>query len=343
MANRQPENIGEVIFKSFGQGLQALSGILETDRQNKLQDLQLQMNMRVQEARLEKLRVSTVLNQEALDLAHETPEETGQRKAAIALAETRDLLEGALLQRTGQPTIAPFASAIGGLQQTAEDIGMDFTVPTPTGAFEFGGAEPLDRFGVAADLGLVPTGITGEGDVTFGRPLREPAGVSKTERESTERGLLNTVYDRFRAVNPEAFKKLKDDKGKLISDEIKLQTLAQSDEFVTKTPIEGTGFDLPFIGQTFGEETRQVDPELQQAINELRAFREGRSDDQVARQTVKTPTPRQDAIGWLSQASEDWASAPQDEKDRATQRLIDFQVSKGRLPESIEELMAWLQ
>lgn len=131
-------NVQQVVFESFGKGLQALSGILEQDRQNKLQDLQLQMNMQVQEARLENLRVSTAKNQEALNLMNETPEETGQRKAAEAIAETQDLLEGALLQRTGQPSIFPFATAFGGLQQTAEIQGIDFEVSTPTGDFEFG-------------------------------------------------------------------------------------------------------------------------------------------------------------------------------------------------------------
>jgi hypothetical protein len=148
---RKPENVGEVLFKSFGQGLQALSGILETDRQNKLQDLQLQMNMRVQEARLEQLRVSTEMQKEALKLKTETPKETRQR--------TEDLLTERLLLETGMPTIAPFPTALAGLRQTAENLGMDFDVPTPMGTFEFGGTQPFN----IADV--LPAGF-GESTVT---------------------------------------------------------------------------------------------------------------------------------------------------------------------------------
>ena len=115
----KPHNVGQAIFESFGKGLQALSGILETDRQNKLQDLQLQMNMQVQEARLESLRVSTAKNQEALNLMNETPEETTARKQQEAQNE-------ALAQLEFQETILGgfVGDPMSGILESAEAAGV---------------------------------------------------------------------------------------------------------------------------------------------------------------------------------------------------------------------------
>ena len=354
----KPHNVGQAIFESLGQGLQALSGILETDRQNKLQDLQLQMNMEVQQARLEKLRVSTALSQEALNLASETPEETRERQLFEAQTQTMaDLqeLETTLLELTGQPSIAPFPSAIAGLQQTAQDIGMDFSV----GDFDFAVTEP--SAGIADFSGLLGAGNLEVDDITYnpdgsiksvslGRPRQERAGISKEERARSGRALSNSVIDRLREINPSKLKSIMAQRGFKMEDfldEANLKSLAL-DEFAEKRDRPGlfTGDDII------------PDEELLNRIGALRSFREGgqiQSDDQVAQQKVKTPTPRQDAIGWLSNNTDNWSAnspkvragelsiATQEEKDRAIQGTIDFQVVNGRLPNDTEELLNWLQ
>ena len=186
----KPHNVGQVIFESLGKGLTSLSGILETDRQNKIQDLQLQMNMQVQEARLEKLNLSIDLSKQALLIANETPEQTRERvlreketETLADIAATEDLFQAVLSQRTGQEGFIPFSSAFGALQQNAEDVGMDFTIPTPLGDFDFGGQaesfNPLDHL----PSNLVPTKFVTKQDGTT-ITYTDPSKVSTTDRVS---------------------------------------------------------------------------------------------------------------------------------------------------------------
>lgn len=268
MADRQPENIGEVLFKSFGQGLQSLSGILETDRQNKIQDLQLQMNMQVQQARMESLRVSTAKNQEALNLMNETPEESRTRKIreaedeAFALAAADEVFASELLQGlTSQPSIAPFSSALGGLQTISEAPGgFEFDVKFPSGSTLDFGEPKAGQFDVNAFL------LGQLGAEEFTEFKTKTGDFAKTERFDKNKTLFEAV-----GSDPERYLELVFGLGEfkeaeLDVNEFLLEQLGEKrfTEFKTSTGEFAKPTDrLTLIKELFGEKglRSELDPD----------------------------------------------------------------------------------
>ena len=364
-----PHNIGQAFFESLGKGLSALPGILEQERQKQMQNLQLQMeqerhaiNVENAQIGLEKSRagMSEYIRRASLSLQEKAVEDA-QAEAQAEEAAVRVGLES-LLQGT----------PIGGIVESAESAGIDpgigqlqdilgaqgVETSFSIGGVKFRGQEQQAPFDIntffeqASGLGLEPDDFTitlPDGTkVSAGRPRREPAGLSKGERERSTRALTNSVMDRLREINPSKLKSIMAQKGFKMDDfldEANLQTLAESKDF--SIDLDDNSGIAEFFG--FSQDIRTADKELQKRIAELRSFREGaastgvQTDDQVAQQKVKTPTPRQDAISFLSQTTDNWAEETQEVKDRATQRTIDFQVANGRLPNDIEELLNWLQ
>ena len=226
-----PHNIGQAFFESLGKGLSALPGILEQERQKQMQNLQLQMeqerhaiNVENAQIGLEKSRagMSEYIRRASLSLQEKAVEDA-QAEAQAEEVAVRVGLES-LLQGTpigGIVESAGIDPGIGKLQDIlgAQGVETSFSISW----VKFRGQEQQAPFDIntffeqASGLGLEPDDFTitlPDGTkVSAGRPRREPAGLSKGERERSTRALTNSVMERLREINPSKLKSIMAQQG----------------------------------------------------------------------------------------------------------------------------------
>jgi len=204
-----PHNVGQALFQSAGAGLQAFGPLMQQEKENKLRDLQLAMNMERFEQQKEltatRIELANLQLGTALEESYKTTEQKAQEKAEAQIVE----FETFLRQFVGDP-LSGIAEA-GGVEFNLGELQQ--IVPQQSGLvpqFNFGGLglqqqeQPFDIgtvFNQATDLGLEPSGVsvTPEGDprFSFARPPQDPTTKPKTDAE--KRAALKNVENRERA------------------------------------------------------------------------------------------------------------------------------------------------
>ena len=182
MAERQPENIGEVLFKSLGKGLEFtganLVPFMQAERQQRMEQLQFLMEQEEHKLRTQKYQLDlSEAQRKEKEAVERAADPTGYAKKQAAIegaaqaAQLEATMQGLLPQATGQPTEIPFLNPAAALQNTGlpfeispSGVSMDFGQPQSSNnvdALDFvigqrgtaGGMDYLKKTGEFANLG----------------------------------------------------------------------------------------------------------------------------------------------------------------------------------------------
>jgi len=317
-------NVGQALFESLGAGLQALPGFFAQEQQRQMQNLQLQMQQErfqfQKEESQARLAQANFNLQQAQEESFLTPEQKGQRQAEQQLGEISGLGMGLIGEGLSDIMGAVDASLPQLRDLTLEQSGVDIFsgLEGKAGGFPTENELILSLFGEAGlKEKLDPFGLSTE--------------ETRTERGQKERALVNSVFDRMREINPDAFGEIEDLEA--ASDEQFLLSKALSD-FAEKRDRPGlfTGDDII------------PDQELLKRIDALRSFKEGRidvefpTDEEIAAQPTPEPTPRQEAFQSAQVIFPNFASTSAENQETVVQDITNFIVARGRPPQNLEEL-----